>query len=165
MSKFDELHPFMNEFEQHITDLYALEKIVDAAMISAEALEVDKTLNLLIGLKEMLRYQSDVLHSDFTKAWEKFMTPIHKTKTWFAEIEVDGDYALTIPDDILKELGWEENDLLNIEVLENGTISITRCAEDPGVGCMGDELTDEQLEALKRSGGNIMNLPTPWDNA
>lgn len=163
MSKFDELYPFMNEFEQHITDLYSLEKIIDATAVSVESSDEDKTMNLLIGLKEMLRYQSDVLHSDFTKAWKEFMTPIHKTKICFAE--VDGDYTLTIPDDILKELGWEENDLLNIEVLENGTISITRSTEGFVVGCMGDELTDEQLEVLKRPGGNIMDLPALWENA
>ena len=162
MSKFDELYPFMNEFEQHITDLYSLEKIIDAAAAAVESSNEDKTMNLLIGLKEMLRYQSDILHTDFTKAWREFMTPNHKTKSWFAEI--DEDYNLTIPDCILKELGWEENDLLDIEALEDGTLSITLSAkgheEGPG-GCMGDILTDEELKAVEEKG--VMGLMAPWD--
>ena len=161
MSKFNKLAPFMNEFEQHITDLYALEKIVDATAASIEASDPDKTMNLLIGLKEMLRHQSDVLHSDFTKAWREFMTPNHVTKTWITEI--GEDYVLTIPDFILKQLEWNEGDLLNIEALKNGTISITLASEGldegPG-GCMGDTLTDEELKTIKEKG--VLGLKAPW---
>lgn len=162
MSKFDELYHFMNEFEQHITDLYSLEKIIDATAAAVEASDEDKTMNLLIGLKEMLKYQTDTLHADFTKAWQEFMTPKHKTKSWLAEIE--DDYALTIPDFILEEMGWEENDLLNIEVLEDRTISITLSARAPqesfGGGCMGDTLTDEELKTIEEHG--VMGLSSPW---
>lgn len=162
MSKFDELYPFMNEFEQHITDLYSLEKIIDAANSAIENSDEDTAMNLLIGLKEMLKYQSDVLHSDFTKAWQEFMTPNHKTKSWIGEI--DEDYTLTIPDFILEELGWEEDDLLNIEVLENKTISITLAAkatqERSSGRCMGDVLTEEELKIIEEKG--VMELPSPW---
>lgn len=158
MSKFDELYPFMNEFEQHITDLYSLEKIIDAANSAIESSDEDTAMNLLIGLKEMLKYQSDVLHSDFAKAWREFMIPNHKTKSWLTEI--GEDYTLTIPDSILRELGWEENDLLDIEALEDGTISITLSAKGPG-GCMGDILTDEEIKTIEEKG--VMGLTTPWD--
>lgn len=162
MSKFNKLAPFMNEFEQHITDLYTLEKIVDATAASLEASDKDKTMNLLIGLKEMLRYQSNILHSDFTKAWREFMTPNHVTKTWIAEI--GDDYVLTIPDFILAQLGWKEGDLLDIEASQNKTISITLAPgalDDSIGGCMGDTLTDNELKTIKEKG--VLGLKAPWE--
>lgn len=153
----------MNEFEQHVTDLYSLEKMIDATCSAVETLEVDKALNLLIGLKEMLNYQSDILHSDFTKTWKEFMVPNHNTKSYIAEI--GDDYTLTIPDFILKELKWEENDVLDMQVLNDGTITITKVDESydryEEPGCGGDILTEKELEILRSKG--VAGLTAPWD--
>ncbi len=166
MSKFDELYPFMNEFEQHITDLYSLENIVDAINLAVESANTDRTMNLLIGLKEMIRYHSDILHNDFTKAWKEFMIPEHVTKTWttnVVEIEREGDCIVTIPDHILDELGWGEGDVLSITTLRDGTIRVVRdeiADTGEGAGCMGDDLTDEELQILKK--GGVLGLKAPW---
>ena len=68
------------------------------------------------------------------------MTPNNVTKTWITEI--GEDYVLTIPDFILKQLEWNEGDLLNIEALKNGTISITLASEglDEGPGGVWETL-------------------------
>lgn len=159
MSKFDDLYPFMNAFEEHITDLVTVSKLIKAACYAAEGLEVDKVMNLLIAANEMLSYQTDLIHDDFQKVWEEFMTPHHKAKAYVTE--VGEDYVVTIPDFILKELGWEEDDILDIEVLNDGTISVKRVDPTGPPGCMGDILTDEELETVKKRG--IMGLTAPWD--
>jgi AbrB family looped-hinge helix DNA binding protein len=151
----------MSEFEEHVMDLETVSKLIKAACHHVEGLEVDKALNLLIAADELLSHQGDIIYTDFQKAWKEFMTPQHNPETWTTEIDEDG--VLTIPDHIMDKLGWEENDLLEVNVLNDGTISIT-LAEDqqdePG-GCMGDELTAEEQETLKTKG--VLGLTPPWE--
>jgi AbrB family looped-hinge helix DNA binding protein len=124
MAKFNHLLGFMNEFETHILELETISKLIRFAGQAAEGPSADKVMNLLIAADHLLSDQADLIYSDFRTVWREFMAPNHDLKTWIAEI--GGDYDVTIPDDVLKELGWAEGDEVDINVLKDGTISITR---------------------------------------
>lgn len=124
MAKFKRLLGFMNEFETHILELETISKLIRSASQVAEGSSADKVMNLLIAADHLLSDQADLIYDDFKTVWREFMAPNHKPKTWIAEI--GDDYNVTIPDDVLKELGWVEGDEVDINVLKDGTISITR---------------------------------------
>lgn len=124
MAKFERLFGFMNEFETHILELETISKLIRSASEAASGPQADKVMNLLIAADHLLSDQADLLHDDFKTVWKELMTPNHDPKTWIAEI--GDDYSVTIPDDVLKELGWVEGDEVDIDVLKDGTISITR---------------------------------------
>ena len=124
MAKFKRLASFMNEFETHILELETISKLIRSASQAAEGSSADKVMNLLIAADHLLSDQADLIYSDFKTVWREFMAPNHNPKTWIAEI--GDDYDVTIPDDVLKELGWVEGDEVDINVLKDGTISITR---------------------------------------
>ena len=44
--------------------------------------------------------------------------------SYILEIEEDenGDLFITLPDEVVEELGWEENDVLNWDVRGNGIV-------------------------------------------
>lgn len=120
----------MNDFEQEIVDIGSMDKIIDLACDHIEALEVDNATNLLIALKLILKSKEDALYHLFQKAWSEFMVPAHQQtylprKTWTVEVGEDG--LITFPDDLVKQVGLEEWDLVDVYVNEaDGTIVVSR---------------------------------------
>ena len=57
-----------------------------------------------------------------------------KNKTWIVNLEAGypepEDYNVVIPEEALEELGWVEDDQLDIKVLSNNTISITKSVDN-----------------------------------
>jgi len=53
-----------------------------------------------------------------------------------------GEYYLTIPDEIIDSLGWEEGDVLEWKLNKDGTVLLERVDED-FVEYEGDEENDE----------------------
>ncbi len=109
----------MHEFENHILELETVSKLIRASSEAAEEIRdpgADKVMNLLIAAELLLSDQIDRIYEDFKIAWREFVTP---------EIE-DDDYTIALPDDLLEELGWVEGDEVDIDVLEDGTLSITK---------------------------------------
>ena len=53
-----------------------------------------------------------------------------------------GEYYLTIPDEIIESLGWEEGDVLEWKLNKDGTVLLERIDED-FVDYEGDEQNDE----------------------
>ena len=43
------------------------------------------------------------------------------------EILEDGSAVVTIPEELIEELGWFEGDLLEFEVLEDGSLLVINC--------------------------------------
>jgi len=170
MTDFDSVAPLMNDFEQEILEIHSMNKIIDLACHHIEGLEVDEATNLLIALKLLLSSKEDRLHDFFQKAWNEFMVPAHQQtylprKTWTVEMGADG--TITFPDDLVKRIGWEEWDLVDVYVNEaDNTIVIKRLPDNEenypeGGGCMGDILTDEEIKTIEKKG--VMGLTTPWD--
>ncbi len=119
MSKFNQVPGFMHEFENHILELETVSKLIRASSEAAEEIRdpgADKVMNLLIAAELLLSDQIDRIYEDFKIAWREFVTP---------EIE-DDDYTIALPDDLLEELGWVEGDEVDIDLLEDGTLSITK---------------------------------------
>lgn len=46
------------------------------------------------------------------------------------EILEDGSAVVTLPDELIEELGWFEGDLLEFEVLEDGSILVINCNKE-----------------------------------
>ena len=116
MSKSDGLCDLMDKFETRILDLETVSRLIRVANEATEELEVaDKVMNLLVVADQLLSDQTDRLHEDFQ---------VIREGLWYVEIETD--YCVPIPDVVLKKLGWVEGDELEIEALEDKTISITK---------------------------------------
>lgn len=130
MTDFRSAASFMNDFEQEIVDISSVNKIIDLACNHIEALEVDNATNLLIALKLILESKEGALYHLFQKAWSEFMVPAHQQtylprKTWTVEVGEDG--LITFPDDLVKQVGLEEWDLVDVYVNEaDGTIVVSR---------------------------------------
>ena len=118
MSKFNQVPGFMHEFENHILELETVSKLIKASSEAAEEIRdpgADKVMNLLIAAELLLSDQIDQIYEDFKMAWREFVTP-----------EIEEDYNIALPDEVLEELGWVEGDEVDIDVLEDGTLSITK---------------------------------------
>jgi hypothetical protein len=118
MSKFNQVPGFMHEFENHILELETVSKLIRASSEAAEEIRdpgADKVMNLLIAAELLLSDQIDQIYEDFKMAWREFVTP-----------EIEEDYNIALPDEVLEELGWVEGDEVDIDVLEDGTLSITK---------------------------------------
>lgn len=127
MSKFNQVPGFMHEFENHILELETVSKLIRASSEAAEEIRdpgADKVMNLLIAAELLLSDQIDRIYEDFKIAWREFVTPGYNSKT--SVMEIEDDYNITLPDDMLNELGWVEGDEVDIDVREDGTISITK---------------------------------------
>lgn len=108
----------MHEFENHILELETVSKLIRASSEAAEEIRdpgADKVMNLLIAAELLLSDQIDQIYEDFKMAWREFVTP-----------EIEEDYNIALPDEVLEELGWVEGDEVDIDVLEDGTLSITK---------------------------------------
>jgi bifunctional DNA-binding transcriptional regulator/antitoxin component of YhaV-PrlF toxin-antitoxin module len=58
------------------------------------------------------------------------MNPSNKPVSYVSEItEVDNEWVITFPEELIKELGWEEDDVLDWEVQEDGTVLLTKVEE------------------------------------
>ncbi len=114
---------FVSEYEEHITDLDSVSKIIKAACNSLEGIEVDRAISLLLGADELLSYQADVLHSDLRTMQKNYISRPSCDRHTTA---IEADYSVTIPQPMLDQLGWKEGESLEVTALENGTISITR---------------------------------------
>ena len=57
-----------------------------------------------------------------------------KNKTWIVNLEAvypePEDYNVVIPEEALEELGWVEGDQLDIKILSNNTVSITKSVDN-----------------------------------
>jgi hypothetical protein len=118
MSKFNQVPGFMQEFENHILELETVSKLIRASSEAAEEIRdpgADKVMNLLIAAELLLSDQIDRIYEDFKMAWREFVTP-----------ETEEDYNIALPNDVLEELGWVEGDEVDIDVLEDGTLSVTK---------------------------------------
>lgn len=60
------------------------------------------------------------MNNDQEKVWDILSGP----KTW--NVRVDDDGILEIPPELLARMGWEEGDLLNIDVNEAGCIILSK---------------------------------------
>jgi len=67
------------------------------------------------------------------------------TRVFESTVEYNEDfseYYLTIPDEIIDSLGWEEGDVLEWKLNKDGTVLLERVDED-FVGYEGDDQNDE----------------------
>jgi len=46
------------------------------------------------------------------------------------EILEDGSAIITLPDELIDELGWFEGDLLEFEILEDGSLLVINCNKE-----------------------------------
>lgn len=123
----------MNDFEQEITQLTDVSRIIDLSCEYIEGLEVDNAVNLLIALKLLLEDKENKLHNLFQKVWKEFITPLHAQEmnhkqTWTVKIENDG--TIIFPESLVKKIGFKEWDLVDIYFnKEIGSIVIEKVSE------------------------------------
>ena len=166
-SDSDKTFEFMNDFEREILQLSDLLSIVDLACEHVEGSRVDEATNLLIALKLLIESKEDRLHSHFQKAWQQFMVPTYRKayglkKTWAVKVGPEGE--IIFPDDLIHEVQFKDHDLLDVCVNElNNTIIVKKVCgvdDEQQTGCMGDILSDEQIQALREKGlKQFVNTP------
>ena len=141
MSKSEQLLGLMQELENHILDLETISKLIRASSEAAEKVrdpEADKVMNLLIAADLLLSDQTERIYDDFKEVWEKVVTPIPHyhpgSKSWITKLEEDPTnsdyYTSIIPDEMLDELGWVEGDQLEVKMLDDKTILVTKFTEN-----------------------------------
>jgi len=58
------------------------------------------------------------------------MNPFKKLMSYITGItEIDDEWVITFPEELIEELGWKENDELDWDVQENGTVLLTKVEE------------------------------------
>ena len=103
------------QFEAQIEKLVA-EKVELTGALNVQDAVVDANED-----REIAPVQEERKRTDSTQQREAFTKP---GKTWrdykYEELfheNIDGDMILTFPDEILKETGWKEGDILDFEVV------------------------------------------------
>jgi hypothetical protein len=136
MSKSEQLLGLMQELENHILDLETISKLIRVSSEAAEKVrdpEADKVMNLLIAADLLLSDQTERIYDNFKEVWENVVTSMprhHGSKAWITKLEEDPTnsdyYTSIIPDEMLEELGWVEGDELEVKMLDNKTVLVTK---------------------------------------
>lgn len=157
-----EIWELLNDLENKVSGLNVVSKMLDAAGAAIEAKSEDRAMNTIIGAQEFLSYMEGELFENINKLW-KITKPVQKKKKYFAHIDEDG--VLTIPEEIMEQMGWGEGTMLDVKVGEDGqSLIITEANIEFGGGCMGDTLTPEEENALSQGGlKSLMELGSPWE--
>lgn len=136
MSRSEQLLGLMQELENHILDLETISKLIRVSSEAAEKVrdpEADKVMNLLIAADLLLSDQTERIYDNFKEVWENVVTSMpryHGSKVWITKLEEDPTnsdyYTSIIPDEMLEELGWVEGDELEVKMLDNKTVLVTK---------------------------------------
>lgn len=136
MSRSEQLLGLMQELENHILDLETISKLIRVSSEAAEKVrdpEADKVMNLLIAADLLLSDQTERIYDNFKEVWENVVTSMpryHGSKVWITKLEEDPTnsdyYTSIIPDEMLEELGWMEGDELEVKMLDNKTVLVTK---------------------------------------
>jgi AbrB family looped-hinge helix DNA binding protein len=151
-----ELWQLMNDLDDQISDLCVIKRILDSAAAGVESKKDDDVLNAIIGAQRFIDYLQDEMGANFKKIWNKTISPESKKYT----TTIDEDGVLTIPDEIMEQMGWGEGTILDISVANDEMSLIIKevdVEDDFGGGCMGDELSPEEIAILDSEG-----LPGLW---
>lgn len=101
--------------------------------------KIDKLVDFLIssdlGLANDFYFALDEKLVKKTYSFEPLNAVMHKwakpTEKYYGPLTIEdandgsGDGILTFPPEMIEELGWKEGDILNLEVIETGKISVT----------------------------------------
>lgn len=161
----------LNKIEESMSDLIVFSRLLDMALDSLDNSNEDEVMNALIAAKQYIGFFEKTFDRNFRSSWDVIIPALRDkaiaSKSYYAKFDDDG--VLTLPPEVLEKEGWVEGTQLNVEVGEDGqSLVITKAPEteedeESTGGCMGDELTTEELNALQEKGlSGLFKLPPPW---
>lgn len=109
-------------FEAQVEKLIAEKVELTGALGIADAVTEEVTTQDPLPVVEKVKTDSSQQRPAFEKPGKKFSE--YKYEDLFHE-NIDGDTILTFPDEILKETGWKEGDVLDFEVI-HGNLHIRK---------------------------------------
>jgi bifunctional DNA-binding transcriptional regulator/antitoxin component of YhaV-PrlF toxin-antitoxin module len=161
----------LNKIEESMSDLLVFNRLLDMALDALESSREDEVMNSLIAARQYLGYFEKTFDVNFRTAWDAIIPNLREKaasspRAYFSSVDEEG--FLTLPEEVLEREGWVEGTKLNVEVGDDGqSLVITRAPDDEDEttypGCMGDELTDKEKDALRNEGlRGFFKLDSPW---
>lgn len=121
----------MNYYEKHCVS--SLNEWIHEALFHCENLEIAEIRNeILDTLHEEEEYFSRML-SRIQQFKTLFMANTNQKKIWSANLEEDsvtGDFYVTLPDDLLCDLDWKDNQKITVSLSPDKTILIQKVTND-----------------------------------
>lgn len=121
----------MNDYEKHCVS--SLNEWIHEALFHCENLEIAEIRNeILDTLHEEEEYFSRML-TRIQQLKTLFMANTNQKKIWSANLEEDsvtGDFYVTLPDDLLCDLDWKDNQKITVSLSPDKTILIQKVTND-----------------------------------
>jgi hypothetical protein len=144
----------LNELESVTSKICSAREILECAIDAHEKHKRDKTEALMYATDEYLQYYLKDFDEKFKSAWNEIVVKFRQDestsddyifdiikkekmiKKWVLPVEVDGssgEYFLQLPDDLLDQVNWKENDSLSWENNKDGTFTIRKVTKPLGM--------------------------------
>lgn len=121
----------MNYYEKYCVS--SLNEWIHEALFHCENLEIAEIRNeILDTLHEEEEYFSRML-TRIQQLKTLFMANTNQKKIWSANLEEDsvtGDFYVTLPDDLLCDLDWKDNQKITVSLSPDKTILIQKVTND-----------------------------------
>ena len=139
----------LNELEMITSKVCSAREILDCAIEALESGNREKAETLMYATDEFLQYYLKDFDEKFKVAWKETVTKLKyqeydavynpeeyekdKVKRWVLPVQeiengdtMETEYFITLPDDLLDQTGWKENDDLNWDDNGDGTFTLTK---------------------------------------